>query len=302
MSEESQPIVSSGTDAISEAFFQCEELPASPQSFLGYFAVEVIDISSGKTLFRCKLESSHNAGDTSALWLEEIYPVIETEVAKKHGLDLLHILFYDGDYKKYVLLTEQNANQCTSCVFRVLVSCTSTELQEKKDLNVEAVAAAILDQQEDPLLPTHMKELLEDVTSNPGFTSSQDNKIPYKGKQAIHNEAKQRVQNRMKEREEIQAIEEVVRRQMKAERDVYEATFRACRTITERERERRRKQNALALEEAMLQKEARERQQRLIAEVREFVGTSCVGRAIEDKPLPPIEGDVPQADAVAHAV
>lgn len=266
------------TIVLPKKFLDCEEIPACPKTYLGYFAVCVMNFYTGTILYNCNLEAPRYGSDYPVFTLAEIHDIVAKEVEGNRGLHLLHMLFYDDAYKRFEYLTEEKARQCSSFVFRVLVEYpppaeeAMTE-EEKLAKQIEEDEVARRKAKLDVGLPERMRELLVDKVSNPAFPDRLQGQAPYVSKRDLHQKAEDHVNQQTSERDELAAVEEEVRKEMRMEQYIYNATIQASRADALRERTLRKRIEALTAEGNKKESTARERQLTLMDDVRTFMET-----------------------------
>lgn len=251
-----------------EAFYLCDELPADPHSFLGYFSVSLIELATGETVCEdVKLEAPRYGSDQRPFTLQEITDIIQAEVASR-GLVVSHILFYDEVLRCFQYLSPRKSVQCRSLIFRVLVSPPTEEKEEEKDDGPAIVTST---------LSARLQNVLADKVSNPSFPDRNADQKPFVTIRQLNQKAAEHVIGMMDARAAMAGEEAAVRSEMKKEKAIYNATLKASRTDYLLKSEQKTKRLVEKMETDRKEKEARERQQQLLEEVRSFMasGMKC---------------------------
>lgn len=293
--EDFVPVVQDEVVDVPECFFLCDELPATPHGYLGYFSVHVIDYESGETIVHLKLEAPRYGDDGKPFHLHEIRPIIEKEIQRRQ-LSLLHILFYDDAYRRFQYLSERMAVQCDSLIFRALtepVPVTPTpEEEEEAVVEVEVEVGNALHKPYAPApapTSTRITSLLKDKVSNPPFPDREPGQQVYVSLRDLHDQAEEFVEERMAVRAGVNMEEQEERNEIRKERYINTATLRAVRSDELRDKELRRKKAAIEAAHAQRELESRERQKMLLGQVNNYIQTL----AIEDR------GEEAEAQAAA---
>lgn len=271
--------------SLPEVFYVSEEIPAHPHSYLRFFELVVLHKKTGKWLYDCRIASpsfektpcllvDSEAVDTSFLSLQDIENVVHEAVEEGKEWKVIHILFYDTYYKRFVHLTEENFPQCLSFVFRVLVE--EAEEEKRNETEADDESERILTEKpkelEQFISPTIKSLLAETPLSNPAYPSEQPNKLPFVFELSKPYKNSVRVL-KMKDEARCRVLkdEDTKRKKLQLEGGAKGATLKAAQDSRITAMEVRDRVALFMLEEKESEMMIHERQHHLLREVREFL-------------------------------